>query len=59
MSKRLRTLSDFCADDSGSTAIEYALIAVLVSLACIAGLVTTRNNLQNILQNAASALGVS
>ncbi len=34
------TLSFFIADDSGATAIEYGLIAALVSIACIAALIS-------------------
>ena len=40
----LRRLKEFCADESGATAIEYALIASGISLAIIAavdGLGTT------------------
>ena len=40
----LRRLKKFCADESGATAIEYALIAAGISLAIIAtidGLGTT------------------
>jgi len=37
----------FLKDDSGATAIEYGLIAALISVALIAGASTLGNNLSN------------
>ncbi len=36
----------FCGDESGATAIEYGLIAALVSVAAIGALTTMGNSLQ-------------
>ena len=38
-------ISRFIRDESGATAIEYGLIAALVSVACIAGLTLVGGNL--------------
>ena len=42
MSKSFRS---FCSDEYGATAIEYGLIAALVSVAAIGALTTLGNNL--------------
>ena len=42
----LKSLKSFVADQSGATAIEYALIASLVSVAIIAALTTLSGKLQ-------------
>ena len=44
MIKKIRT---FLADDSGATAIEYGLIAALVSVAAITALSAMGNSLSN------------
>ena len=41
-------LARFAHDESGATAIEYGLIAALVSVGIIASLTTLRTNLQGI-----------
>ncbi|MFY0614233.1 MAG: Flp family type IVb pilin [Hyphomicrobiaceae bacterium] len=43
-------------DESGATAIEYALIAAFLSLAVVAGAQAVGLDLQNIFGNAASSL---
>jgi pilus assembly protein Flp/PilA len=57
----MRTLYRFLKDESGATAIEYGLIAALVSVVIIAGLTalgpqlsTTFTNISNCLADAAS-----
>ena len=44
----LKRIKHFCGDESGATAIEYGLIAALVSLAAIGALATMGNTLQTI-----------
>jgi pilus assembly protein Flp/PilA len=44
----------FFKDQSGTTAIEYGLIAALISVVCIAGMVLVGNGLQGV-YNAVSA----
>jgi len=46
----------FVKDDSGATAIEYGLIAALVSVACIIVLGTLGNNLETTFNSVASEL---
>ncbi|MCJ8507752.1 Flp family type IVb pilin [Rhizobium lemnae] len=41
----------FVKEESGATAIEYGLIAALISVALIAGASTLGNNLNNTFQN--------
>ena len=53
---RLRTL---WADDSGSTAIEYALIGSLVSITIIAGSSGIRDQLNLIFANVAAQLAAA
>ncbi len=43
----MKTLKKFVRDDSGATAIEYGLIAALVSVASIAALKTLTSNLNS------------
>jgi pilus assembly protein Flp/PilA len=38
-------ISDFLNDDSGATAIEYALIAGIVSIAIVTGLIGVKDQL--------------
>ena len=47
----------FVKDDSGATAIEYGLIAALVSVAIIVALGTLGENLNATFSNVATALG--
>ena len=42
----LKRFKQFCDDESGATAIEYGLIAALVSVAAIGALTTMGNTLQ-------------
>ena len=44
----LRTLRNFCTDESGATAIEYGLIAALVSVAAIGALGLMGDSLKTI-----------
>ena len=46
----------FLADQSGATAIEYALIAVLVGIAIIGGVTALGNSLQAIFSSVATTL---
>jgi pilus assembly protein Flp/PilA len=57
-----KLFSRFLKDESGATAIEYGLIAALISVALVAGastlgtkIGTTFNNLGNQMQNAVTA----
>jgi len=54
----LKRFKHFCDDESGATAIEYGLIAALVSGAAIGALTTMGNTLQTmfgIISNSMSA----
>ncbi len=42
----LKRFKHFCGDESGATAIEYGLIAALVSVAAIGALTTMGESLQ-------------
>ena len=44
-------------DEKGATAIEYALIAALISLACIIAFQSLGLNLSNIFYNISNAMG--
>ena len=44
----LNRISRFCHDESGATAIEYGLIAALVSVAAIGALTAMGNSLQTL-----------
>ncbi len=44
----LKQLKSFCADESGATAIEYGLIAALVSVAAIGALTTMGDTLNTL-----------
>jgi pilus assembly protein Flp/PilA len=46
----------FVKDESGATAIEYGLIAALISVACITIMGTLGNNLKNTFTNVANKL---
>ncbi len=56
MSKRLQS---FCGDESGATAIEYGLIAALVSTAAIAALTAMGNSLQLLFGSVANSLATA
>ena len=53
MSKSLRS---FAKDESGATAIEYGLIAALISVAAIAALTSVGSTLTGMFTTVASAL---
>ena len=44
----LKRFESFCDDESGATAIEYGLIAALVSVAAISALTAMGNSLQTL-----------
>jgi pilus assembly protein Flp/PilA len=52
----LNKINSFIAEDSGATAIEYALIAALVSVAIIGALTALSSKLQNTFNEVASNL---
>jgi pilus assembly protein Flp/PilA len=52
----MSTFRRFVKDDSGATAIEYGLIAALVSVAIIVALGTLGNNLRNTFNTVAENL---
>ncbi len=52
-----KMLNQFVKDESGATAIEYGLIAALVSIAAIAALTTLGTQLSAIFTQVATALG--
>jgi pilus assembly protein Flp/PilA len=50
------TVKSFINDESGATAIEYGLIAALVSVAAIAALTAMGSSLQTMFTNVSTAL---
>jgi pilus assembly protein Flp/PilA len=52
----LTTLARFLKDDSGATAIEYGLIAALVSVAAIGALTALGTNLTNMFTTVSSTV---
>ncbi len=53
----MKTIRDFLKNDSGATAIEYGLIAALVSVAIIGILGTLGDNLVNTFTTVSNSLG--
>jgi len=49
----------FCHDDSGATAIEYGLIAALVSVAAIGALTTMGNSLNTIFSSVSNSMNAA
>jgi len=52
----LKSLTSFARDESGATAIEYGLIAALVSVAAIGALTAMGNSLQTMFGSVANTL---
>jgi len=52
----LTRLKQFAADESGATAIEYALIAVLVGIAIIGAVTALGSSLKSIFASVATTL---
>ncbi len=52
----VKRLQSFCGDESGATAIEYGLIAALVSVAAISALTAMGNSLQLMFGSVANLL---
>ena len=54
-----RLMKRFLADDRGATAIEYGLIAALISVAIIAGASLSGNSIGNNFNNVSDTLNAS
>ncbi len=52
----MSALARFCRDESGATAIEYALIAILISTAIIIGATTLGTQLNTAYQSIATKI---
>ena len=52
----LKHVTNFCRDEEGATAIEYGLIAALVSVAAIAALTAMGNSLRLMFNSVAASL---
>ncbi|MFP3545354.1 Flp family type IVb pilin [Rhizobium sp. SIMBA_035] len=52
----MRSLKALIADIRGATAIEYGLLAALISVGIIAGVGTFGNNLQTMLTNVSNTI---
>lgn len=52
----IKSLKNFVANESGATAIEYALIASLIAVAIIASLTTVSGKLQGVFSEVSTAL---
>ena len=55
----LKSLKIFCEDESGATAIEYGLIAALVSVAAIGALTTMGNTLNTMFGTVSNAMNTA
>ncbi len=55
----LNAFKVFCNDDSGATAIEYGLIAALVSVAAIGALTTMGNSLQTMFGTVSNSMSAA
>ncbi len=55
----LNCLQFFCGDESGATAIEYGLIAALVSVAAISALTAMGNSLDTMFTSVANKLSTA
>ena len=55
----LNGLKLFCDDESGATAIEYGLIAALVSVAAIGALTTMGNTLNSLFTTVSNAMNTA
>ena len=55
----LKRLKHFCCDETGATAIEYGLIAALVSVAAIGALTAMGNSLQDMFNTVSSQLSTA
>ena len=55
----LSTLASFLTDESGATAIEYGLIAALVSVAAIGALTALGGSLNTMFQTVSSAVATA
>ena len=55
----LKGIKHFCLDESGATAIEYGLIAALVSVAAISALTAMGNSLQLMFGSVANTLAAA
>lgn len=51
-----RLVSQFLADDSGATAVEYGLVALIMAIGIIGNLTTLKTNLLTIYSNVNSNL---
>ncbi len=55
----LKNIGHFYADESGATAIEYGLIAALVSVAAIGALTTMGNTLNTLFGTVSNAMNTA
>jgi pilus assembly protein Flp/PilA len=59
MSKFLAGLAQFVTDESGPTAVEYAVMLALIVVVCIAAITTLGNNANSTFSNVALNTAVS
>jgi pilus assembly protein Flp/PilA len=52
-----KTLTSFWSDENGATAIEYGLIAALISVVIVVAVTSIGTNLQAVFTNIAGKLG--
>jgi len=53
MTRFLTSVRRFLSDDSGPTAVEYAVMLALIVVVCIAAITTLGNNAKNTFNNVA------
>ena len=52
----MKSVIEFLKEESGATAIEYGLLAALISISCIAAMTSVGDNLTAKLDEAATAM---
>jgi len=55
----LKHIKSFCTDEAGATAIEYGLIAALVSVAAIGALTTMGNTLNTLFTTVSNSMNTA
>ena len=55
----LKQIKHFCGDESGATAIEYGLIAALVSVAAIGALTSMGNSLNTMFGTVSNSMNTA
>jgi len=57
LSRTLRTIVDFLKDESGPTAVEYAVMLALIIVVCISAVTALGTNANNTFSSVATTIG--